>query len=250
MTQHSILIANRGEIAIRIARACADLGHRSVAVHPEDDARSLHVLRADAVQLLAGRGAAAYLDISQIVAAAQAAGCTAVHPGYGFLSESDALAERCAAAGLTFIGPSPEVLRLLGDKANARRAAVENDVPVLAGTPTAVDAAGAKAFFALLPTPGMLIKAVSGGGGRGMGTNSDCGGVAGAGEGGGGRGHWGGGANEEVVKSGAIDRFVMATVVSLRTHLGYSASQPPSSHERSSVVQSDATSTRPFVTAS
>jgi hypothetical protein len=89
-----------------------------------------------------------------------------------------------------------------------------------------------------------------GGGGRGIGTNSDCGGVAGAGEGGGGRGHWGGGANEEVVKSGAIDRFVMATVVSLRTHLGYSASQPPSSHERSSVVQSDATSTRPFVTAS
>jgi acetyl/propionyl-CoA carboxylase alpha subunit len=168
MTQHSILIANRGEIAIRIARACADLGHRSVAVHPADDARSLHVLRADGVQLLAGRGAAAYLDISQIVAAAQAAGCTAVHPGYGFLSESDGLAESCAAAGLTFIGPSPEVLRLLGDKANARRAAVENDIPVLAGTPTAVDADGAKAFFALLPNAGMLIKAVAGGGGRGM----------------------------------------------------------------------------------
>ena len=168
MTQRSILIANRGEIAIRIARACADLGHRSVAVHPADDARSLHVLRADSVQLLPGRGAAAYLDITQIIAAAQAASCNAVHPGYGFLSESDALAEACAAAGLAFIGPSPDVLRLFGDKANARLAAAVNVVPVLAGTPTAVNVAGAKAFFASLPSGGMLIKAVAGGGGRGM----------------------------------------------------------------------------------
>ena len=113
MKTPTILIANRGEIAIRIARACADLGLRSVAVHPADDARSLHVLRADAAQLLPGRGAAAYLDVAQTVAAARAAGCTAVHPGYGFLSESDALADACAAAGLVFIGPSAETTRSL-----------------------------------------------------------------------------------------------------------------------------------------
>jgi acetyl/propionyl-CoA carboxylase alpha subunit/acetyl-CoA carboxylase carboxyltransferase component len=168
MTPRTILIANRGEIAIRIARACADLGLRSVAVHPADDARSLHVLRADAAQLLPGRGAAAYLDVAQVVAAARAAGCDAVHPGYGFLSESDALADACSAAGLVFIGPSAEVLRLFGDKARARRAATEHDVPVLAGTPGAVDVAGAQAFFASLDGGGMLIKAIAGGGGRGM----------------------------------------------------------------------------------
>ena len=168
MTEHSILIANRGEIAIRIARACADLGLRSVAVHPADDARSLHVLCADGAQLLPGRGAAAYLDVAQIVAAARAAGCGAVHPGYGFLSESDALADACAAAGLVFIGPSAAVLRLFGDKAAARRAATAHDVPVLAGTPDAVDVAGAQAFFATLQGGGMLIKALAGGGGRGM----------------------------------------------------------------------------------
>ena len=168
MKSSAILIANRGEIAIRIARACADLGLRSVAVYPADDARSLHVLRADAAQPLPGRGAAAYLDVAQIVAAAQAAGCMAVHPGYGFLSESDALADACAAAGLAFIGPSAEVLRLFGDKARARRAATEHDVPVLAGTPGAVDVAGAQAFFASLHGGGMLIKALAGGGGRGM----------------------------------------------------------------------------------
>ncbi|RCW67553.1 acetyl-CoA carboxylase family protein [Pseudorhodoferax soli] len=168
MTSPSVLIANRGEIAIRIARACADLGLRSVAVHPADDARSLHVLRADAAQLLPGRGAAAYLDVAQIVAAAQAAGCSGVHPGYGFLSESDALADACSQAGLAFIGPSADVLRLFGDKARARRAATEQDVPVLAGTPGAVDVAGAQAFFATLNGAGMLVKAIAGGGGRGM----------------------------------------------------------------------------------
>src|SRR5690606_19713655 len=131
---HSILIANRGEIAIRIARACADLGLRSVAVHAPDDAKSLHVLRADAAVALPGRGAAAYLDVQAVVAAARDSGCTAVHPGYGFLSESEALARACADAGLVFIGPSPEVLALFGDKARARQAAVSAEVPVLAGT--------------------------------------------------------------------------------------------------------------------
>ncbi|HVR48574.1 MAG TPA: carboxyl transferase domain-containing protein [Pseudorhodoferax sp.] len=168
MNASSILIANRGEIAIRIARACADLGLRSVAVHPADDARALHVLRADAAQLLPGHGAAAYLDVAQTVAAARAAGCSAVHPGYGFLSESAALAEACAKAGLVFIGPSAEVLRLFGDKASARRAASAQHVPVPAGTPGAVDLAGAQAFFASLHGAGMLVKAVAGGGGRGM----------------------------------------------------------------------------------
>ncbi len=164
---HSILIANRGEIAIRIARACADLGLRSVAVHAPDDAKSLHVLRADAAVALPGRGAAAYLDVQAVVAAARDSGCTAVHPGYGFLSESEALARACADAGLVFIGPSPEVLALFGDKARARQAAVSAEVPVLAGTGP-VDAEGAKRFFAGLEGRGMLVKAVAGGGGRGM----------------------------------------------------------------------------------
>ena len=108
----SLLIANRGEIAIRIARAAADLGLRSVAVHSRDDARSLHVRVADEVRELPGQGAAAYLDVDAIIAAAKASGCDAVHPGYGFLSERADFARRCAQAGLIFVGPSPAHLEL------------------------------------------------------------------------------------------------------------------------------------------
>lgn len=164
-----ILIANRGEVAIRIARACAELGAKSVAVHPKDDAGSLHVRRTDAAVSLPGRGAAAYLDGAAIVAAAVATGCDAVHPGYGFLSENAAFARLCAASGLTFIGPSPETLDLFGDKGAARRLAIATGVPVARGTDGAVDLAGAAQFMASLP-PGSaaMVKAVSGGGGRGM----------------------------------------------------------------------------------
>src|SRR5215472_277239 len=110
----SLLVANRGEIAIRIMRAAAELGIRTVAVFSEDDADALHVQRADAAHALRGVGPAAYLDLEQLVAAAGACGCDAVHPGYGFASERAEFAQQVAAAGLTFVGPRPDTLALLG----------------------------------------------------------------------------------------------------------------------------------------
>ena len=115
-----LLVANRGEIAIRVLRAAAELGIPTVTVHSEDDAASLHVRQADQAVALAGAGPAAYLDTDQLVAVAQDAGCDAVHPGYGFLSESAAFARACARAGVTFVGPGPETLDLFGDKAQGR----------------------------------------------------------------------------------------------------------------------------------
>ncbi|MFZ5667865.1 MAG: carboxyl transferase domain-containing protein [Pseudomonadota bacterium] len=165
MAFERVLIANRGEIAIRIARTAADLGIASVAVHAGDDAAALHVKAADEAVALGGAGVPAYLDIDALVAAATAAGCDAVHPGYGFLAENAAFARACAAAGLTFIGPSPETLEIFGDKARARALATRAKVPVLAGT-GAIDLAGARAFFR--KTGPMMLKAVAGGGGRGM----------------------------------------------------------------------------------
>src|SRR5690242_18466228 len=120
MLARSILVANRGEIAIRVMRAAAELDIRTVAVFSEDDARSLHISRADEARALSGTGAAAYLDIEQIIAAAKAAGCDAIHPGYGFLSENPALARRAAEEDIRFIGPRPEILELFGDKIRAR----------------------------------------------------------------------------------------------------------------------------------
>jgi acetyl/propionyl-CoA carboxylase alpha subunit len=169
MTIKSLLIANRGEIGVRIICAAADLGIRTVAVYSEDDARSLHVRRADEARLLAGRGPAAYLDAGRIIAVATDAGCDAIHPGYGFLSESAAFARRCAAAGLVFVGPRPEVLDLFGDKARARAFAADLGVPVLAGTSGGLTLEGARAFLSSLGDGGtMMLKAVAGGGGRGM----------------------------------------------------------------------------------
>ena len=107
----SLLIANRGEIAIRIAQACADLGIRSVAVFAEDDAASLHTRKADLAVPLKGRGVPAYLDMDQLIAIAREQGCDVVHPGYGFLAENPGFARRCQAAGLTFVGPAAEVDR-------------------------------------------------------------------------------------------------------------------------------------------
>ncbi len=168
-----LLIANRGEIAIRIAQAAAELGIATVGIHSEDDAASLHVRRVDEVQALNGRGAAAYLDIAGVIAAARAAGCDSLHPGYGFLSENAALARACADAGLVFVGPTPEQLELFGDKARARAHAGKNRAPVLSGTDGATDVAGVKAFFAKHGKSGhgksgIVIKAIAGGGGRGM----------------------------------------------------------------------------------
>ncbi|HZC17953.1 MAG TPA: carboxyl transferase domain-containing protein, partial [Caulobacteraceae bacterium] len=164
-----ILIANRGEISIRIARAAAEMGIATVAVFSEDDAQSLHLKAADELYALSGAGAAAYLDAAQIRAAARAMDCDAVHPGYGFLSENAGFATLCAENDLVFIGPAPATLELFGDKTKARRLAMDCGVPVLAGSAGPVTEAEARAFLAALGESGaVMLKAVAGGGGRGM----------------------------------------------------------------------------------
>ena len=166
--KEKLLIANRGEIAIRIARAAADLGLPTVAVYGEDDARSLHLRVADETRKLPGQGAAAYLNAEAIVAAAKDSRCDAIHPGYGFLAERGDFARACAEAGLTFVGPDVRHLDLFGDKARAREAAVAAGVPVIRGLNHAVTLVEAQAFFASLGAGGaMIIKALAGGGGRG-----------------------------------------------------------------------------------
>jgi acetyl/propionyl-CoA carboxylase alpha subunit/acetyl-CoA carboxylase beta subunit len=162
-----LLIANRGEIAIRIAGAAHELGLPTVGIHSEDDATSLHVRRTDETASLLGRGAAAYLDIAGVIAAARNAGADSVHPGYGFLSENAAFATACAEAGIVFVGPTAEQLELFGDKARARAHAEACKVPVLPGTGI-VDLAGATAFFRQHARSGVALKAIAGGGGRGM----------------------------------------------------------------------------------
>ena len=164
-----ILIANRGEIALRLVRACRDLGVASVAVHAKDDGASPHVRHATAAVPLGASGPAAYLDIARLVTIAREEGCDAVHPGYGFLSERADFAQACAAAGLVFIGPAPEHLALFGDKARARQLARECGVPLLPGSPGAATLQEAQAFLATQPAgAGVMVKAVGGGGGRGM----------------------------------------------------------------------------------
>lgn len=162
----ALLIANRGEIAIRIARACADLEIRSVAVFAEDDDASLHTRKADLAVPLKGRGVPAYLDMDQLIAIAAAQGCDAIHPGYGFLAENAEFARRCQAASITFIGPAPEVLELFGDKAAARALAERCGVPLVAGINQAVSLEQAQAFCA--EHGAVMLKALAGGGGRGM----------------------------------------------------------------------------------
>ncbi|HTR84707.1 MAG TPA: biotin carboxylase N-terminal domain-containing protein, partial [Reyranella sp.] len=163
-----LLIANRGEIAIRIAEAAAELGMATVGMHSEDDANSLHLRRVDQTVALKGRGAAAYLDVAQVVAAAKGARCDAIHPGYGFLSENASFARACAEARIAFVGPTPGQLDLFGDKARARAHAQKCKVPVLPGTDGEVDVAGAVAFFKKHAKSGIALKAIAGGGGRGM----------------------------------------------------------------------------------
>ncbi len=168
MTLASLLVANRGEIAIRICRAAEDLGIRTVAVYSEDDVRSLHRDRADEARALRGSGPAAYLDADRLVAIAREAGCDAVHPGYGFLAESGDFARRCRGANLRFVGPRPETLDLFGDKARARALAAQLDVPLLPGSSGPTSLADAEAFFDAQGGVAILLKAVAGGGGRGM----------------------------------------------------------------------------------
>jgi acetyl-CoA/propionyl-CoA carboxylase biotin carboxyl carrier protein len=162
----SVLIANRGEIAVRIIRTLRAMGIRSVAVYTEPDRQALHVREAD--QAVAIGPASAYLDVERIVAAAEASGAAAIHPGYGFLAENPALARRTAAAGLMFIGPPAHAIELMGDKINAKRAVAAAGVPVVPGRdePGLSDADLATAALEIgLP---VLLKPSSGGGGKGM----------------------------------------------------------------------------------
>lgn len=161
-----LLVANRGEIAVRVLRAARELGVATVAVHAADDPEAVHLAEADDVVALDGTGVAPFLDVDGIVAAATGAGADAIHPGYGFLAESAVLARAADAAGLVFVGPDPATLDTFGDKVAARRAATAAGVPVLAGSdgPTTIDDARA-----LLAQHGaIMVKAVAGGGGRGM----------------------------------------------------------------------------------
>lgn len=164
-----VLIANRGEIAVRIIRACADHGLASIAVYADDDLEALHVRMADEAHALNGqRPADTYLDIGKLIAAAQRSGADAVHPGYGFLSESAAFARAVIGAGLTWIGPPPEAIELLGDKVSARQLALRVGAPLVAGTAAPVkDVAEIHAFANQHGLP-IAIKAAYGGGGRGL----------------------------------------------------------------------------------
>src|SRR6185312_12564545 len=165
-----VLIANRGEIAIRIARAAASLGVDSVAVFTSADAQSLHTKLTDKAFEIGKSGAdplRPYLDIEAVIAAAKESGADCVHPGYGFLSENAGFAERCRAEGLRFIGPSPAALALFGDKVAARAFAEKQGVPVVPGAPALASSAEAKATSQKIGYP-VMLKASAGGGGRGM----------------------------------------------------------------------------------
>ena len=165
-----LLAANRSEIAIRIFRAANELGLRTVAVYSKEDRLALHRFKADEAYLVGeGKGpVAAYLDIAGIVSLAKAKGVDAIHPGYGFLSENPALARACASARITFVGPTPELLELLGDKTAARGLAISAGVPVLPGTEKPVKSvAEAEKIAAEIGYP-VMVKAAMGGGGRGM----------------------------------------------------------------------------------
>ena len=167
-TQRRILIANRGEIAIRIRRAIQARGDAAVAIHAAIDRSSLHIQGCDVVKELHGEGINPYLDIQAIVTAARELGCSAIHPGYGFLSENAEFASACAIHGIKFIGPSPEVLALFGDKTRARDLAQQLGIPVIpgsAGVIRSVDEALAAAAKTGYP---VMLKAAAGGGGRGM----------------------------------------------------------------------------------
>src|SRR6516162_6677240 len=165
-----LLAANRSEIAIRIFRAANELGLRTVAIYSQEDRLALHRFKADeAYQVGVGKGPVeAYLDIAGIIAIAKAHEVDAIHPGYGFLSENPALARACAKAGISFVGPTPELLELLGDKTAARRLAAAAGVPTLPGTQNPLASSEqAQKIAAEIGFP-VIVKAAMGGGGRGM----------------------------------------------------------------------------------
>ena len=164
-----VLIANRGEIALRVIRACRELGVETVAVYSEADRESLHVRFADDDVCIGPAPARdSYLRIPRIIAAAEITGADAIHPGYGFLAENAEFAETCAASGITFIGPTPHQIRTMGDKAAARAAMIAHGVPVVPGTPGPVDDVDEALAYAEKMGFPVIIKAVAGGGGKGM----------------------------------------------------------------------------------
>jgi len=164
-----ILIANRGEIALRILAACKELGIRTVAVYSEADRHALHVRFADeAICIGPPRSSDSYLNIPQVISAAEVANVDAIHPGYGFLSENANFAEVCEASHITFIGPSPDMIRMMGEKDRARTEMAAAGLPIIPGSDGAVpDEEAAKKVAAEIGLP-VMIKAVDGGGGRGM----------------------------------------------------------------------------------
>jgi acetyl-CoA/propionyl-CoA carboxylase biotin carboxyl carrier protein len=165
----AVLIANRGEIAVRVARAARDHGIKSIAIYSDEDRTSLHVATADEAYALDGLSAAqTYLDQAKIIAIAKKSGADAVHPGYGFLSENADFADKVIAAGLIWIGPPPAAIRLLGDKVSARKIAAEVGAPLVAGTIDPVDTAEEIVAFAKEHGLPVAIKAAHGGGGRGL----------------------------------------------------------------------------------
>jgi acetyl-CoA carboxylase biotin carboxylase subunit len=169
-----VLIANRGEIALRVIRACKELGVRTVAVFSEADRESLHVRFADEEVCIGPPPAReSYLNIPRIIAAAEITGADAIHPGYGFLAENAEFSEICERSGITFIGPSPTQIRLMGDKAAARRTMKEVGVPIVPGTDILQDAEEALGIAREIGFP-VLIKAAAGGGGKGMRVANDA----------------------------------------------------------------------------
>ncbi len=163
-----LLIANRGEIAIRIARTAADLGVETLAIYSPDDARSLHVRHTDEAVELEGRGVAAYLDFEQIIKIAKRTGCDSIHPGYGLLSERMDFAAACEENGIVFVGPLAKTISQQGDKVLARALAKSANVPVTEGVDGIASADDVRTFFQSQGGAPIMLKAVNGGGGRGM----------------------------------------------------------------------------------
>ncbi|HJU72604.1 MAG TPA: acetyl-CoA carboxylase biotin carboxylase subunit [Gemmatimonadaceae bacterium] len=169
-----VLVANRGEIALRVIRACRELGLQTVAVYSEADRESLHVRFADDdVCIGPAQARESYLRIPRIIAAAEITGADAIHPGYGFLAENAEFAETCAASNITFIGPTAQQIRVMGDKAAARQAMADVGVPIIPGTPGPVESVEEALTFARDIGFPVIIKAAGGGGGKGMRVSND-----------------------------------------------------------------------------